>query len=170
MMEEIECVNCKKVSRELHLCRIDEQGKNVPWSCCGDNKYGHMNKKTIEELKFTCGFCGRVAPVEDFLCEPKEISSAVKATYKNAVMVKDGDHANTCKTCGQPVVLPGHSCDVKEAKFKCKYCGKLVDTTKHGESVHHMCSEIVKKAKYFCRVCGRLAVEEWELCTPIKLK
>jgi len=153
MMEDIECVNCKKVSRELHLCRKDEQPKR--------------NKKDIEELKVTCGFCGRVAATEDLICEPKAISSAVKDNYKNAIM--DGDNANACKICGQPVSLPGHSCDVKEKQFKCKYCGKTVDTTKHGESVHHMCSEIIKKAKYFCRVCGRLGVEEWELCTPIKL-
>ncbi|MHA1796957.1 MAG: hypothetical protein ACTSVY_00805 [Candidatus Helarchaeota archaeon] len=170
MMEHIKCKNCDKVSRELHLCRVDETGKNVPWKCehCGEKevKYGHFDKKLVESLKFTCGFCGRVAPEEDFLCEPKPIPEAVKATYKDAKYVND--LAVTCEVCGQPIVMPGHTCDKKE-NYTCKYCGKFIDISKPGGQ-HHMCSEIINKAKYFCRVCGRLAVEPWEICTPIEFK
>jgi len=170
LMEEIKCENCKRVSPALHLCRVHEQGKKVPWTCehCGEKevKYGHFDKKMIASLKFTCGFCGRVSPEEDFLCEPVPLSNTVKDSYTKATF--KGDVAVTCDICGQPIVMPGHTCDKKE-NYKCQYCGVTVDIKKHGGQ-HHTCKQLIEKAKYFCRVCGRLGVNPWDLCTPIELK
>ena len=170
LIEERECETCGKVSINQHMCRVYETGATFDCEYCGAKKvkYGHLCKAKIEALKYYCGFCGRVSVEKDFICEPVEISTEVKKAWKKAEFKKD--LAVTCDSCGQPIIMPGHSCNIKVKKFTDKYCGNVIDTTELGVSKHHMCSEKFKKAKYFCRLCARVAVEPWELCVPIKLK
>ncbi len=170
MMEERKCETCQKVSIHEHMCRVHETGATFDCEYCGAKKvkYGHLCKGKIEALKFYCEFCGRVSVEKDYVCEPTEIPAETKNAWKNAEY--KGDLAITCDSCGQPVVMPGHPCDIKVKKFKDKYCGKTIDTTKPGSSGKHMCKAKYEKAKYFCRECGRLSVEPWEICAPVKLK
>ncbi|MHA1270176.1 MAG: hypothetical protein ACTSPY_10355 [Candidatus Helarchaeota archaeon] len=148
MIEDVECETCGKVSIKEHMCRAHTKGKY------------YVNKDDADKINFYCGFCGRVHIDKNYLCEPRELLPEVKERYKDAKF--------NCLTCGQPVKTPGHICDYKE-NFTCPYCGKEIDISKPGDQ-HHMCPELIKKAKYFCRACGRLAVEPWEVCTPIKFE
>ncbi|MHA1232332.1 MAG: hypothetical protein ACTSPQ_17010 [Candidatus Helarchaeota archaeon] len=148
MIEDVKCETCKDKAIEEHMCRSHKKGTYF------------VKPEDIDKLKYYCGFCGRVSVDKNRLCEPREILPEVKNTYKDAKY--------NCLTCGQPVKAPGHICDYKE-NFKCPYCGELVDISQPGQK-HHMCPELIKNAKYFCRACGRLAVEPWEVCTPIEIK
>ena len=170
MMEERKCETCDKVSIHDHMCMVDNKGATFDCEYCGAKKvkYGHVCKKKADAMKYYCGFCGRVAVDKDVLCEPMAIPDETKAAWKDALF--DGDLAVVCNKCGQPIVMPGHLCDPKSNKYKCKHCNKEIDLRKPGQSTHHMSGDRYKNAKYFCRLCGRLAIDPWEVCTPIKLK
>lgn len=170
LIEGRECETCGKVSINEHMCRVEETGATFDCEYCGATgvTYGHLCKARIDVLKYYCGFCGRVSIKKDFVCEPIEIPKETKNAWENAEF--EEDLAISCENCGQPIIMPGHICDIKVKVYTDKYCNKEIDTTKLGVSSHHMCPEKYKKAKYFCRLCGRLGVEPWEICTPIKLK
>ncbi|MHA1143502.1 MAG: hypothetical protein ACTSRW_02125 [Candidatus Helarchaeota archaeon] len=150
MMEDFTCENCGKKSFKEHLCSPNMVKKEHS-----------ITKEEIAALKFYCGHCGRVSPIEENLCKPQPIDPEMKAKFE-AVKITAGK-APTCKNCDQPVSPPGHVCDPR-LPYTCKYCGVEV------KDMQHICSGYIEASKYFCKLCGRLAPEKDMLCSSWELK
>jgi len=71
------CKTCGALAEEPgHLCAPAEEmgtcaycGKNTPHA-------KHYCKGKMEDLKFVCENCGRLAPTEELLCKPTKVPTA----------------------------------------------------------------------------------------------
>ncbi|HME51711.1 MAG TPA: hypothetical protein VKM55_05800 [Candidatus Lokiarchaeia archaeon] len=163
MMENYECITCKKEGPDVHLCNPEEQMKQFDCPYCGAKSVTnrHMCKDKVSNLTHVCLNCGRVSDQPDNLCYPVALNEVTKAKWKS--IPSRTSELLTCVNCEQPIESPGHICDPL-LPYECKYCGQTVVKT------HHLCKEIIDQARFACKLCGRLAVDESEVCTAWELK
>jgi transcription elongation factor Elf1 len=160
MEEEFVCKRCHQNVKHVHFCTPEQEAKKFTCEFCGAENvnHRHMCKQKLEKLQYMCLNCGAVAVYEFQVCNPVEISEAIKADWKGLPADQKGK-MDSCKVCGQPVTVPGHYCD-RKLPYTCEYCGAFI------ESNYHVCKGMMGKFTVQCKTCGRLGIKKNDVCSP----